>query len=141
MKLIYDQQKRLLEWAVEHIGIDAFRPDAKAIGLVREDEITAVTVFDNFSKCDCNIHIASDGTRCWMNKSFLLASFAFPFLQLRLRRVTGLVREDNVDALDFDQKLGFVIEGRHPDAEPNGALISLGLLRRNCRFIPLEERS
>lgn len=140
MELIYDQQERLLEWALKHIGIGAFRPDARAIGLARDDELTAVTVFDNFSECDCNIHIASDGTRCWLNKPFLLASFAFPFSQLKLRRVTGLVREDNADALRFDQNLGFVIEGHHPDADPSGALISLGLLRRNCRFIPFEER-
>lgn len=141
MELIYDQQERLLEWAIDHIGIEAFRPDAKAIGLVREAGLVAVVVFDNFSKCDCNMHIASNGSRLWLNKAFLLASFSYPFTQLKLRRVTGLVPEGNEDALRFDQNLGFVIEGRHPDAETNGALISLGLLRRNCRFLPLEERT
>lgn len=141
MDLIFDQSDRLLEWAIEHIGICAFRPDAKAIGLERDGEIVAVVVFDNFSICDCNMHIASDGSRRWMNKSFLLSAFAYPFMQLKLKRVTGLVLESNEAALRFDQHLGFEIEGTHPDADPNGALISLGLLRRNCRFIPTQERT
>lgn len=130
-----------MAWAIEHIGIEGFRPDAKAIGLEREGNLVAVVVFDNFSTCDAYMHIASDGTRRWMNKSLLLAAFAYPFIQLKLKRLTGLVLETNENALNFDQHIGFEIEGRHPDADPKGALISLGLMRRNCRFIPIEERT
>lgn len=83
------------------------------------------------------MHIASDGTRAWMSKDLLLSAFAYPFTQLRLLRVTGLVPADNEDALRFDEHLGFVREGYHPKAGPGGKdLISMGLLREACRFIP-----
>lgn len=138
--LIYGEEERLLPWAQERVGV-TFRPDAKTIGLERDGELRAVVIFDGFSPGDCNMHIASDGTRAWMSKSLLLSAFAYPFVQLKLRRLTGLVPANNADALAFDEHIGFVREGYHPEAGPNGTdLISMGLLRRNCRFIAKEHR-
>lgn len=135
-KLIYGEEDRLLPWAQERIGV-VFRDDAKTIGLERDEQIAAVVVFDNFSETDVYMHIASDGTRAWMSKTLLLAAFAYPFMQLGLLRVTGLVPAQNTDALKFDEHLGFVREGYHPKAGPGGCdLVSLGLLRDHCRFIP-----
>jgi RimJ/RimL family protein N-acetyltransferase len=134
--LIYGQEDQLLPWAQDRIGV-AFRTDAKTIGLERDGNLVAVVVYDGFSECDCNMHIASDGTRAWMSKALLLSAFAYPFVQLGLLRVTGLVPADNADALQFDEHLGFVREGYHPKAGPGGKdLISLGMLRENCRFYP-----
>lgn len=134
--LIYGREDQLLPWAQERIGV-IFRTDAKTIGLERDGSLVAVVVYDGFSECDCNMHIASDGTRAWMSKSLLLSAFAYPFVQLGLLRVTGLVPASNEEALAFDENLGFVREGYHPKAGPAGAdLISLGLLREHCRFIP-----
>lgn len=135
-RVIYGEEDRLLRWAQERIGV-IFRPDAYTIGLERNGQIAATVVFDTFSETDCCMHIASDGTRAWMSKDLLLSAFAYPFTQLRLLRVTGLVPADNEDALRFDEHLGFVREGYHPKAGPGGKdLISMGLLREACRFIP-----
>jgi RimJ/RimL family protein N-acetyltransferase len=134
--LIYGQEDRLLPWAQARIGV-SFRRDAYTIGLERSGQLVAVVVFDNFSDGDCNMHIASDGTSAWLNKSLLYASFSYPFTQLGLRRVTGMVPADNEAALTFDMHLGFVREGYHPQAGQDGRdLISLGMLRSACRFIP-----
>lgn len=138
--LIYGEMERLLPWAQERIGV-TFRPDAYTIGLERDGEIVAVVVFDNFSECDANMHIASDGTRAWMNKELLISSFCYPFVQIGLKRLTGLVPAKNAQALAFDEHIGFVREGYHPDAHPDDDLISLGMLRKNCRFIPKEYRT
>lgn len=134
-QLIYGNEDRLLPWAQTRIGA-TFRRDAYTIGLERDGQIAAVVVFDGFGETDCAMHIASDGTRAWMNKSLLLSAFAYPFEQLGLLRVTGMVPADNEAALAFDENLGFVREGYHPQAGPGGKdLISLGLLRKNCRFV------
>ena len=138
-QLIYGQEDRLLPWAQERIGV-SFRSDAYTIGLEKDGELVAVVVYDTFSEVDCCTHIASDGTRPWMNKSLLLAAFAYPFIQLKLRRVTGMVPAKNTQALAFDEHIGFVREGYHPKALPDDDLVSLGLLRENCRFIPQGER-
>lgn len=133
--LIYGHEDRLLPWAQERIGVP-FRRDAYTLGLEKEGELVAVVVFDGFGETDCSMHIASDGTKAWMNKALLLHAFAYPFDQLGLLRVTGLVPADNQAALAFDENLGFVREGYHPKAGPGGKdLVSLGLLKENCRFV------
>jgi RimJ/RimL family protein N-acetyltransferase len=141
-RLIYGDDERLIAWAADRIGVIGFREDARAIGHADEDDnLLAVTVFDGFSAVDCNIHIASDGRGHWLTRAFLAASFGYPFIQCGLRRVTGLVPATNRAALRFDEHLGFRREGYHPQANPKGGdLISLGMLREWCRFIPQEPR-
>ncbi len=136
--LIYGQEDRLLPWAQERIGV-AFRRDAYTLGLEKGGELVAVVVYDGFSEFDCNMHIASDGTAAWMNKSLLVSAFAYPFIQLKLNRVTGLVPSKNEAALKFDEHLGFEREGLHRKACGDDDLISLGMLKENCRFIPKGE--
>lgn len=133
--LIYGHEDRLLPWAQERIGV-SFRRDAYTLGLEKNGALVAVVVFDSFGETDCSMHIASDGTKAWMNKALLVSAFAYPFTQLGLLRVTGLVPADNETALAFDENLGFVREGYHPKAGPGGKdLVSLGLLKENCRFV------
>jgi len=139
--LIYGQEERLLPWAEQRIGTGPFRRDAFAIGLEKDGELVAAVVFDNFSACDVNMHIASDGTKRWMNKELLLAAFAYPFVQLKLNRVTGLVPAKKAEVVKFDQHLGFKIEGYCHKALPDDDIIILGLLRANCRFITEEQRN
>lgn len=140
-RLIYDRTDELLRWAAERIGVECFKPDAKTIGQERDGEIAAVVVFDGFSDVDCNMHIASDGSRRWLTRALLVAAFTYPFIQCGLRRVTGLVPADNKDALRFDEHLGFRREGFHPHATKTGDLISLGMLREHCRYIPSRFRN
>lgn len=134
--VIYGQESRLLPWACERIGVASFRRDAYTIGLERDGELVAVVVFEDFSECDASIHIASDGTGRWMNKELLIKTFAYPFIQLGLRRLTGRVPAKNKVALRFDENLGFVQEGICKHALKDDDLVILGLLKENCRFIP-----
>lgn len=139
-EIIYGDKERLLAWAAEKIGIRAFRSDAQAIGLERNGELCAVTVFDNFSSMDCNMHVASDGSKHWLNREYLTHSFAYPMIQCDLPRVSGMVAESNKAALRFDEHIGFKREGYHPNACADGAIISLGLMRSDCKYIPKEAR-
>jgi len=127
--VVYGQNYRFVYWAQDVIGTE-FRTDAESIGL--EDEagtIRAATIFDNFSACDCCMHIASDGTPAWLNREFIVRSFAYPFIQCEYRRVTGLVPASRERALKFDLHLGFEIEGRMKDALPDEDIIVLGMTR------------
>lgn len=137
--LIYDNPARLIAWASERIGFEP-RHDARAIGWGGGDTIKAVTLYDGFSACDCNIHIASDGSGQWLTRGYLRASFWHPFIQWNLRRLTGLVPAKNQDALRFDLHLGFEREGYIRHALPDDDLILLGMLRENCRYIPADYR-
>jgi RimJ/RimL family protein N-acetyltransferase len=139
-RLIYDERERLLAWSAEKIGIGAFRSDAQAIGLARDDAVVAVVVFDTFSSHDCFMHVASDGGGHWLTREFLKRAFVYPFVQCGLPRVSSPIAESNTKALAFNLHLGFAREGYHPDACSTGAVITTGLLRKNCIYIPKEYR-
>jgi len=134
-ELVYDDSGQMIEWASKIIGFQP-RSDAVAVGWREHGELRAVVLYDNFSACDCNMHIASDGAGNWLRRAFLVTCFMHPFAQWGLRRVTGLVPAKNTDALRFDLHLGFEQEGYLRHALPDDDLVLLGMLRENCRFIP-----
>ena len=138
-EIVYDDDS-MIPWAIERIGFKP-RDDVRAIGWRENGSLRAVTLYDGFSECDCNIHIASDGSGNWLRRAFLIASFMHPFVQWRLRRVTGLVPAKNKDALRFDLHLGFKQEGYLHHALPDDDLYVLGMLKENCRYIPPEYRA
>ncbi|AOJ09664.1 GNAT family N-acetyltransferase [Burkholderia mayonis] len=138
-RLTYDNEPALIAWAAERIGVPLFRMDARAIGQERNGVLNAVVVFDGFTSVDANMHIASDGSSRWLTRELLTAAFAYPFLQCNLQRLTGLVPAKNIAALRFDEHIGFRREGYHPRAAPDGGdIVSLGMLKEWCRFIPRE---
>lgn len=138
--IVYGQDSRFIPWAEEVIGVK-FRDDARTIGRVdRSGNIIAAVVFDTFSECDVNIHCASDGSRRWLTRDFLVSVFSFPFIQCGLRRITGIVASKNLDSIRFILHCGFSVEGRLHDAMPDDDVIIFGLRRADCRFIPKEYR-
>lgn len=138
-QIIVDKDGAYIDWAAKRIGVN-FRSDAKAIARLQGDQIRAVTVYDNFSPCDCSMHIAADGKPMPWSKTFIEICFEYPFVQCGFKRVTGLVAASNKRALEIDRKFGFVYEGTCRDALPDGDLIVLGMLRNECRFIPKQFR-
>lgn len=80
--------------------------------------------------------VASDGTGRWFNRTFLRAAFAYPFIQMKYTRVSGLVRVDNYAAQRFDEHLGFKREGLLRKGDDDGTdLILYGMLKEECRWI------
>lgn len=140
IQLTYDDQPELLRWASERIGLGCFRSDAKAFGVLRHGELRAVVVWDTFSEADCSMHVASVGDGHWLNRSVLIQAFGYPFIDLKLRRVTALIPTKKVAAIRFNEHLGFKLEGLCPEAMPDDDIQIRGMLRRECRFIPPEYR-
>lgn len=103
--------------------------------LASTGEIMGVVAYDHWTPGNCEMSIASDLTGHWMTREFLRLAFAYPFLQCGLRRVTGVVEEDNWRALNLDTRLGFVFEGRLRKWFGDKDGIVLGMLREECRWI------
>lgn len=110
--------------------------DCKAIAKLNEDgSIAAVALFTNFHEHDLEISIASDGGRKWLDRRFLRVVFGYPFAMLQLKRVTGIVEEDNAAALDMDRRLGFVEEGRLRKWFGDKDGIVFGMLAEECKWL------
>lgn len=140
MRLVYGEDERCLAWVTKTLGRANLFSDAKAIGLEGENGLLAVCAYDRFTDCDVSMHIASNGSGHWLTRAFLVAGFSYPFVQLGLRRITGLVPSKNKRALRFNRRLGFKVEGMHRLALPDDDLVILGMLKSECPFIPPEYR-
>jgi hypothetical protein len=135
--VIYGQDARVCAWVGERINEGKF-DDAVGLGLEKDGELVAGVVFNEYSGTSINIHVAAEPGKRWMNRDFLFRVFAYPFLQLHCRRVTGLVRVDNLPAQKFDEHLGFVREGLIRSACADGTdMILYGMLASECRFLRL----
>lgn len=120
----------------------------EALGVGRDGQLIAGVVYYNYEPRDRNIyvHIASDSPR-WSAPSTMRVLFAYPFIQLDCVRITALIPRSNRRCREFtmgDRKrkgMGFREEGCHPlGFLAKEDLMSYGLLRKNCRFIPNEYR-
>ncbi|WP_090551239.1 GNAT family N-acetyltransferase [Paraburkholderia caballeronis] len=135
-RIIWDQPERVMRFVADRTDEpDGYR-DYSAIGLARDGDLVAGVVFNYFTGAAVLMHVASDGSRHWMTRDYLRACFAYPFVQLQCRRVTGLVRADNVAAQRFDEHLGFRREGMLRQGATDGCdLIVYGMLASECRFL------
>lgn len=139
-EIIHRQDPAYLAWAAERIGIPSFRPDAKTLAIARNGQLSGVIVYDTFSSVDCNMSAASDGSTQWMSRELIRAMFAYPFIQLGLRRVTAIVASRNTQSLNYSLNMGFQVEGFCPHAMEDDDVYILGMLREKCRFIPQSGR-
>jgi RimJ/RimL family protein N-acetyltransferase len=130
------------QWMQSRIGYSHPFPDGfTAISLLDDMQFLAVVLYTNFNGVNIEMHVASDGSRRWLNRAFLHEAFRYPFEQLGCQRVSGCVAARNVDALNFDLALGFKQEGYMRRATEHGDdLIILGMMREDCRFLKKERK-
>lgn len=136
MEFLYDQDERVLPWATARIAHCRFRDDAKAIGAAVDGTIVGAFVFDLFSMNSCFVNIASDGTKRWMSREFVMRAMAYPFLQCGFSRINALISEHNADSIRFCLHFGAQMEGRLREAGPLGEdMLIFGALRRDCPYL------
>jgi hypothetical protein len=109
---------------------------AKCIGLVEDGKVIAGVMYEAYNGANVSMHVAGEGRR-WLTRDFLWICFDYPFNQLGVKRVTGVVPSSNADARRFDEHLGFVYEATLKDAYPGGDLIIYSMHRDQCRWLNL----
>lgn len=137
--VIYGQNERVIDWVGKRVNELDFG-SANGIGLEEDGELIAGVVFNLYTGPSISMHVAAVPGKRWMTKEYLWRCFAYPFLQLKCNRITGLVRADNYEAQRFDEHLGFKREGVMRRACDDGAdMLVYGMLREECRFLGIKK--
>ena len=137
--VIYGQDKKVIDWVGKQVGENDFGSGAIGIGLEEDGELIAGVVFNLYTGAGISMHVAAVPGKRWMTREYLWRCFAYPFLQLKCNRITGLVRVDNIEAQKFDEHLGFKREGVLRRACTDGTdMIVYGMLREECRFLEIK---
>lgn len=109
--------------------------DLVGIGLVEDDRLIAGVLYDCYNGSSMCMHVAAVPGRHWMTKDFLRVVFAYPFRQVGVQKLIGLVGSGNVDARRFDENIGFVLEATLKGAHPDGDLLVYTMTREQCRWL------
>lgn len=130
----------VVDWVSEH-GCDGrdLNP-AVGFGIEQDGRLIAGVAFNDYNGANINMHVASDGSKRWMTRELLWMVFDYPFNQLKVKRITGLVSEGNRKAQYFDEHLGFVFETTLESAHPTGDLLVYRMFREDCRWLNMRIR-
>lgn len=105
---------------------------SRGIGLSRNGELIAGIVYADFNGRNVFMHHAIDGR---LTRHYLWMAFDYPFNQLKVERVTGMIPSSNLKAIKFAEHVGFVFETVLRDAHPTGDLLYYVGRRNNFRWL------
>ena len=106
------------------------------IARVEHGELLGGVIFQMFNGVSAVIHVAAS-TKKWINRDMLWVTFHYPFVQLGLTKLIGMVKSTNIEALRFDSGLGFIEECRIKDAVPDGDMVIMTMTKHQCRYLRL----
>lgn len=135
VNIVCDQPRRLCEWVARKNGSTWNADFVNAIGLERNGQLIAGTVYDNFLGGSICMHTAIER----MNRDFLWYCFYYPFVELNVRKVLGLVDSFNSRAIHFDRHLGFELEATIQGASMKGDLLIFSMTRAQCRWLGVRQ--
>ncbi len=133
-KILTGRDELVGPWVCKRTGGEWWPGMGTAIGLEQDGKLIAGVLYDNYNGANIQMHVAGEGRR-WLNRDYLRFCFHYPFNQLKVKRITGIVPSVNDDALKFDTHIGFRYETTLRDAHPDGDLIVLVMRREDCRWI------
>lgn len=118
---------------------DVWIPGAgRAIGFIVGERLIAGAVYFRFNHANVELAFASEGA-LWMSRENIRQIFGYPFLQLKVKRVTVIADANNHASIKLNQYFGFKKEATLTDASPDGDLYVFRMLRNECRWLETEE--
>ncbi len=139
-RIVMREAGRVKNFAATILGSVPSEGDA-AIGLEEDGELIAAVIFDMYNGASIAMHVAAVPGARWMTREYLAVCFRYPFVQLKVRKIIGLVSSANRQAQRFDEHLGFVLEGTLKDAHPDGDLLLYSMSSEQCRWLNIMSRS
>jgi RimJ/RimL family protein N-acetyltransferase len=124
-------------WAWKLMGSGQWwGPEGKsALGHIKDGEILWAAVYDHYEKGgSIQVHIAIDDPKV-VTRRAISQVFEYPFNQLGVKKLIGIVNSENIKALAFDLRLGFQIEHVIYDAYDMGDMYILTMTPDQCRWI------
>lgn len=85
--------------------------------LLNATGVVGVVVFSDFTKTTCNIHVYTP--KC-LNRKTLRLMLAYPFNQLKLKKIFGTIQSNNTNASRNAEKIGFTLDNTIKDYYATG---------------------
>ncbi len=120
-------------WVSSKTGGHWCKGRGTAIGRLKDGELVAGVLYEDYTKANIVCHIAGD--EGWATRGFLGLIFDYPYNQLGVERITAPVHSDNVKSRLLMNRLGFTLEATLAKAIPQGDLLLYRMFKSECRFL------
>jgi len=118
-KIIDNDYARCNEWLAKNASWPC-SDMVVLIGLERDGELTAVSGYNCFNGKSCQQHMVIKRGE-YMPRRFAWFIYYYPFVQLGLELLIGILPENNADIIKLAKHAGFEekyrIDGGHPDCD------------------------
>lgn len=115
-------------------------PNNVNLSLWKDGRLRGVVMYERFTKRAIFLHIAGFEPR-WLNRKFLWLAFSYPFDQLGVDKIFGLVSSNRTASLAFFRKLGFTIETSIKEVYADNAdQVVLVMRKADCKWLKLKEK-
>ena len=132
MIYVFDAE-RIGRWVCEKTG-GMYQQGNTGIALEHDGVLVVGIMYDGYTGASIAMHSRCDNPKA-TTREFYRRIFDYPFNQLGVKRVTGIVPSNNSRALQVDQKLGFKYETTLADYFPDGDAVIFIMRREDCRWI------
>jgi hypothetical protein len=103
-----------------------------------DDELKGGVLFTAYRVGSVMIHMAGF-RKNWVSRPMIYLAFDYPFRQLKVRKLIGMVPERNVTARNNDLHLGFKIEYLSPDVlgyeDGVNGMYLMSMYRDDCKWL------
>lgn len=121
----------VVDWVAQR-ALGFFGSDSRAIGLSKNGKIVAGVVYTEYNGKNVFVHQAIEGR---ITRQYLWTICDYPFNQLKVDRITGMIPEGNSKARTAAEKIGFELETTLRGAHPSGDLLVYVMRKKNCRWL------
>lgn len=130
--IVDNDKERIGPWVMQRAG-GFFMPDTmSAIGLETKGNLIAGVVYEAYRTRSIAMHVACEGQ---FTREFIWFAFYYPFEQLGVEKIIGLVESTNDEALGINKRFGFEIEHILRDATPDGDLVIMTMAKQQCKWL------
>lgn len=133
--IIAQPKEFIAKFVQERIGGEYPFKDFTALGLLKDEELVAGVVYNNYSPPMIMGHIAAIPSKRWLTRGFLFACFDYPFNQLGCNVLIGTVARKNSQAIKLDEHLGFILRGIIPEAYGTDDMLIYSMSKADCKWI------
>lgn len=130
--LVTNMSQMVAKWVQSQFPDTPNFAPCTAIGIADDNRLIAGVVYNNYCGHTITVSMASTGRR-WCNRRTIRALLAYPFEQLKVRRLEANVAKRNKDTRRLLERAGFKSEGKRRQAWPDGSdAIQYSMLRHEA---------
>lgn len=131
--MIYLDSNVVGPWVCEKAGGTWIKGNGTTIGWLKDGKLVAGVIYEQFNGANVVCHIR--GESGWANRKYLATIFDYPFNQLKVKRITVPVNDDNEASKKLVIHMGFKLECTLAQATPSGNMLLYRMFREECKYL------